>query len=175
MIEMNKDFKFLKWNGKSAVVLLSLTVALAILLVGGSLAFILTETGVLANIFRPARVDVVINNNTIVNDSEIPVYVRAAVVVTCVKDGVVLSNPTYVINALDGWVEDTETGYWYYTKKLDVGSQIDFIDSITVSSPLDGADLYAEILTSVIQAIPDDAVEQSWGVTVNGDGTLTVN
>ena len=49
---MPKTFKFLKWHGKKAVALLVLTVVLAVGMVGGTVAFIVTQTDALTNVFE---------------------------------------------------------------------------------------------------------------------------
>ena len=176
---MKKDFKFLKWNGKRAVAFLSLTIILSLFTIGGTLAYIFVETGILESIFAPAHVEVQVNGNEIVNNSEIPVYARAAIVVSWVKDGVTLSDKPlegtdYAISINGGWEQGSD-GYWYHIGQVASGESVELIASVNTATALAGCELVIEVLSSVIQTRPIDAVENSWGVvTVNGDGTLNV-
>ncbi len=178
---MKKDFKFLKWNGKRAVALLSLTIILSLLTIGGTLAYIFVETGILESIFAPAKVEVSINGNEIINNSEIPVYARVAVIATWEKDGVTISEKPvlgidYTMSINSDWKQGSD-GYWYYTKPISQNEHVGFITSVSANTAPEGCELVIEILSSVIQTKPEDAVEKSWGegiVSVNGDGTLSI-
>ena len=83
---MSKTFQFFIWSGKKAVAFLVLTVALSLAIVGTTLAYIITQTDILQNIFEPAKVDIEIKGNDIENKSDVDVYIRAAVVVNWVDD-----------------------------------------------------------------------------------------
>ena len=75
------------------------------------------------------------------------------------------------------WVEDD--GYYYYTRPVAPGQtpENNLIDTITLSSPYtdaDGGKQVIEIIAEAIQSVPEEAVKDAWGVTVN-NGTLSVN
>ncbi|MBM6913909.1 hypothetical protein H6B33_00635 [Gemmiger formicilis] len=122
----------------------------AVVLVGGTLAYLVTQTGVLTNTFAVANIDTeveetpesgtaeqkapVIKN---LETSNVPVYVRAIAVVSTDKDSPVAvssSNVTFTYAA--GWQKYGD--YYYYMQALDPGkSTTELFNGVTVSG-LDG-------------------------------------
>ena len=172
---MPKTFKFFIWSGKKAVAFLVLTVVLSVAIVGSTLAYIFTQTDILKNIFEPATVDIDSNTDAkiIDNNSDVDVYIRAAVVVTWVNtsDGSILStspveNTDYVLSVVDGWTKGSD-GFYYYTSKINPATKkITFLNNVTKNTTMDGYTLTVQVLSSAIQATPEKAVEQSWNVTI---------
>ena len=76
----------------------------------------------------------------------------------------------------NGWTPG-DGGYWYCNTAIDSGGFTPvLIDSCTSknSAPDDNYNLSVEIMAEAIQSVPEEAVEDAWGVTVN-NGTLSVN
>ena len=188
---MSKTFQFFIWSGKKAVAFLVLTVALSLAIVGTTLAYIITQTDILQNIFEPAKVDIEINGNDIENKSDVDVYIRAAVVVNWVDgDGAILSTMpvagvdyTVEFNTAGGWVQGSDT-FWYYTGVVKAANDGDddvaptLITSLTQTDAQkkDGYTLTVQVISSAIQATPTDAVVGAWESVsgVNGDGSLII-
>ena len=181
---MPKTFKFLKWSGNKAVALFVLTIVLAVAAEGSTVAYIVTKTGEVKNTFTPPDINIDISGDNIANKGDIPVYVRAAVVVNWVNetDGSILSATPVegtdyeaVYNTDNGWAKGSD-GFWYYKTALDPNvAAATLMKTVTQKTQKDGYKLQVQVLSSAIQTTPASAVEQSWGVTVNNDGTLTVN
>ena len=177
------NFSFLKAKGKKAIVIFALAVSIAILFVGGTIAFVVVGSESIQNFFTPAQMKVVISGEVIENQSEIPVYARAAVVLTWVakETGVTLSEkPTsdnYVIiyNESAGWFKASD-GYWYYTDVLGTDENTKRAPKLltvqSVTGAPDGYVLSVEILTTVIQSNPPEAVTSSWNAVDITNGKL---
>ena len=89
---MQKTFHFLKWSGKKAILLSVLTIILAVAAIGATLAFIIVQTPPIENTFPPPNLSInIIEGNDIQNDGDVPVYVRAAVVVNWVETTAAIS------------------------------------------------------------------------------------
>ena len=196
---MPKQFRFFKWQGKTAAALLALTILLVAAAIGGTVAFIIDRTAPMENTFGSATVDsepVVTtgaNGETLVaakNTGDVPAYVRIAMSVSWMKtdeNGKVtevhaiepILNDSYRIefaaDDADHWVFGRD-GFIYYTKPLEAGATT--CTAITFSAiegavpPAEGFDLSLGVVTSAIQSDPVEAVIESWGVTVAEDGTL---
>ena len=186
---MSKTFQFFIWSGKKAVAFLVLTVALSVAIVGTTLAYIITQTDILQNIFEPAKVDIEIKGNDIENKSDVDVYIRAAVVVNWVDgDGVILS--TSPVAGVDydivfnedtaltsGWVQGSDTFWYYVDTPLEAGKTANaLINSITQKTTKDGYTLTVQVISSAIQAEPAEAVRGAWTSveSVNDDKTLNI-
>ena len=176
---MSKTFQFFIWSGKKAVAFLVLTVALSVAIVGTTLAYIITQTDILQNIFEPAKVDIEINGNDIENKSDVDVYIRAAVVVNWVdEDGVILSTmpvagTDYTLSTATGWTQGSDGFYYYLSKVPPTTESITLLNGVTQNKTKDGYTLRVQVLSSAIQAEPAEAVTHSWtcvtGVDANGD------
>lgn len=193
-------------RGAAGLLALALAGALA---VGGTVAYLSASTDTVTNTFDPGEVTTDIvegfdgeakSDVKIANTGDIPVYVRAKVVVnwTDADGNVAASVPagySYEVTpaswpaASSGWTRGAD-GFLYYTTALaerdEPGSETaNLLDRVTVSYP-QGVDaesaeyfLSVEILSESIQSLPDDAVEQAWSssvadVKVGTDGKLTV-
>lgn len=187
---MSKTFQFFIWSGKKAVAFLVLTVALSVAIVGTTLAYIITQTDILQNIFEPAKVDIEINGNNIENKSDVDVYIRAAVVVNWVDDNgtpedksddVILSTSPvagtdYTLSTATGWTQGSDGFYYYLSKVPPTTESITLLNGVTQNKTKDGYTLRVQVLSSAIQATPTEAVVGAWtSVTgVDASGKLTI-
>ena len=183
-----------------------LTAALWILLIlavpgmlfGGVVAYLSDSAGALTNQFEiedsvnPVIQETVAGNvksnvTVDVGDTEYPVYVRAAVVVTWQnsngdvywQEPVKGTDYTIMMNETD-WFSDGN--YWYYkTPVASNGSTENLIVSCSPAkaAPADGYVLNVEILAQPVQAVgttdntPEKpAVEDAWGIAVDTDKNL---
>lgn len=171
------------------VLLLAALAVIAMGVVGGTVAYLVTNTGSVVNTFEPGyvscrinekgsdgekdfenNVDTVKKNVTVTNTGNVDAYIRAAIIVTWKDaDGNISAiSPKFgqdyrgEINISDWQIYD---GYYYYTngavKPGDVTSKL--LDNVTVIGTNDGYTLSVEILADAIQSSPDSAVIQAWG------------
>lgn len=177
---------------KRSLVLVVSLLALLLVVAGGTLAWLTAQDSV-SNTFTPAHVtcDVVEefdgttkSNVTIKNTSDIPVYIRASIVVTW-KDSfgnvygqkpVAGKDYTMTMASDSKWVPNGD--YYYFTSPVAVGATTGtLISSCTVNDgaaiPKDYA-LSVEIIAEAIQSQPDRAVKEAWNVTAS-NGTLSFN
>lgn len=173
---------------------LALVCIICCLVSGLTLAYLVTSTDALVNIFGTPSFDTSITESfgddtsgvktkedvKITNTGDVDAYVRATVVVTWVNDDVEVypkipaEGTDYTIKwTTEGtaWTQG-EDGYWYYTTPLAPGDKTDVL--FTDCRPVEGKTpegyyLTVEILSQSIQAEPADAVIEAWGVTVSND------
>ena len=113
--------------------------------------------------------DVSINNS-----GNVPIYVRAAVVINWQdSNGNILVPPpventdyTITFSNSTNWLVGDD-GYYYYKEILDVDEDTDIlIDDCTQLVEYNDKTLLVSIITQGIQAEPADAVEEAWDVDV---------
>ena len=175
------------FRGKSLTLIISL-VALCAVAVGGTLAWLFDSSEKLENNFYipDAEIDIeekfVGNEKTnvgVTNTGKTEVYVRVMLVETWRnEDNQVVAKPEGAVVSYEwgssDWVKGSD-GYYYYTKPLDVGATTpNLIDIATCTVPKGAALLDLEVVAQGIQSMPEDAVEEAWGVTVNADGSLSI-
>ncbi len=181
-----------KTRSKKSLALLVSMVLLVVGVVGGTIAYIVTNAGPVVNEFVPTKVPCEIVENfdgnvkqdvQIKNTGNIDAYIRAKVVITWQdKDGnvaaqVPVKDTDYAItyDSGNGWVQIGD--YWYC--KTAVAPNTTTPTLIAECKPVDGQApegyyLSVEIVAESIQSQPSDAVEQAWnGVTVDGNGMIT--
>lgn len=194
---MKKQFCFLKWQGKKAIALLTLVIVLVLGAVGGTVAFIITQTDPVTNTFVPATISSATAQSIIGNTGDAPSFARMAVVVNWVA----ANGTVYAISPVEGtdytitydnanWTQGTD-GFWYYNKALqsvpegtDIRAEgFDATPYITTALIQDctqkvqgpeGYSLKVELIASTIQAEPVSVVVEQWGVTVT-NGVLAPN
>lgn len=156
---------------RSALLLLSLVLILA-MSVGGTVAFLVTNTEGLTNTFNPGTISTDITeefdgavkkNVQVKNTGAVDAYVRARVVVNWVdKDGNVVPGDDVTISyntSSDGWKK--VGGFYYYQKPLAPGASTEsLIQPITLGEK-DGKKMEVTILSQAIQAA-GGAVEEAW-------------
>ena len=182
---------------KKRKVILAASLLLAVCLtVGITVAWLRADTASRQNTFTLAKVSCEVEETfdgtvkedvSIRNTGTADAYIRAAIVVTWMKDGddsdqtvssvVPQLNKDYTIQLTknSGWIQ-LEDGYWYYTKSVPVGgSTAQLIDSCTL---LDGAEapegyrLAVEIIASAIQSSRAKVAEENWRVKIDETGTI---
>ena len=182
---------------KKRKVILAASLLLAVCLtVGITVAWLRADTASRQNTFTLAKVSCEVEETfdgtvkedvSIRNTGTADAYIRAAIVVTWMKDGddsdqtvssvVPQLDKDYTIQFTknSGWIQ-LEDGYWYYTKSVPVGgSTAELIDSCTL---LDGAEapegyrLAVEIIASAIQSSPAKVAEENWRVKIDETGII---
>lgn len=174
--------------------ILAVSLLAAVFAVSGiTLAFLTDSTEEIVNTFTPTSVpiDVVENfennvksNVKIQNDGDIPAYIRAAIVVNWVDgQGNVLGTPpvegegndySLTLNLTEDWIKNDD-GYYYWTSPVSAGEETGVLITECKAlneAPLDGYNLQVEILAQSVQSVPEEAIEDLWGVTIE-DGRVT--
>ena len=160
-------------TAKSSALIIALALIL-VLAVGGTVAYIFTQTDPVINTFTPTEAKITVdeqtNDNqktsiTVVNKSTgVPVYIRVALVANMIDEAGnvtgAASVPTFTRG--DDWLEGSD-GYYYYTKAVPVG---EFTGNLLQSSMTLSENMQVVVLADAIQAEPTTAVTQAWGVTV---------
>lgn len=163
----------MKLNRKKGILLLTAAVLILVCGVGGTLAYLITQTAPVTNTFTPAYVtsqvnepdwedgDTVKSNVSITNTGNVSAYIRAAIVITWKdKDGNTMptvpvqgqgQDYTLDINAND-WSQSG--GYYYYNGIVAAGgSTANLINScVSNGTYTDGRKLCVEVIGSAIQA-----------------------
>ena len=173
-----------------------LAVAALVATIGGSMAWLTDSQGGLTNTFTPATVsgqivedfsDPTVKKNVgVKNTSDVPVYVRVALVPTWVNtdtqvpvaescdlsdikikefaDSSEVSGNLFEPAQTSNWVKGAD-GYFYY--KLPVASQATtdtlFVQATAVTAP-NGCSMNLQVLMQIIQAEPVNAVKDAWKV-----------
>ena len=168
-------------NIKKSSCLIALALLLAVGLTGGTLAYLKAKAAPVVNTFEPVTVENHIDEKfdgqtktdvKIRNKGNIESYVRADILITWKdKNGNVLADAPVkdtdykISQSLDGWKKIN--GQYYYTEKVaPEASTSNLIDSCTQikKAPVDGYTLSVEILAETIQAEPDTAIKEAWGI-----------
>ena len=145
---------------KSSLLLIAVA-ALLVAAVGGTVAYLVTNTLPVVNTFTPATVDTEVTDNIsgntkrdvqIKNSSNIPVYMRVAVVANWYKAGEVVApwNNYVGLGVTSDWT--LRDGYYYYNGTVAAGAEVKLFDSYTATGGPDGAHLEMDIISQVIQA-----------------------
>lgn len=168
-----------------AAVLIALLLTTA---VGGTLAYLSTQSTAVQNEFRPTEVTCKVNepgwedgsttksNVSIQNVGDVPAYIRAAIVVTW-QDGngnvlgqAPVPGTDYTLSIGSGWSKGSD-GFYYYRTPVPAGDSTGvLIEScqVTAAAPAAGYTLHVEVLGSAIQA-------EGGAVTLGADGVWTIN
>lgn len=180
---------------KAVALLVCLTLA-ATLTVGSTLAFLVTKTDSIVNIFTPTKVTVTVEEKfenakedvKIKNTGTTDAWIRTAVVITWQdKDGnvygippVVNSEYTIEYDLENGWVKGDD-GYYYWTKPVAPDGLTDVLVkkcAYKTSTAPDGFYLNVEIIASGLQSKPNSVFNDKWGASsglkVNDAGTALV-
>ena len=179
--------KHMKKTKKPAALLVSLALVLGIV-VTGTIAFLVTNTGPVVNTFTPTKLSVdveediengVKSNVAVRNTGDVDAYVRAMVVFSWVNEkGEVLGEAVDAGDYTITWMpdmDDTKDGvqngwvksgnYYYFTEKVDAQAETDvlFTNCAPVAANVpEGYSLSVEILAQTIQA---DGVDSATGKT----------
>ncbi len=164
----------LRWRRE--FVLFCSIVVLLIGVIGGTLAYLVTSTGDVKNVFTPPSVGVDITENfdgevkenvKFTNTSDFPVYMRATYVANWVNDkdnSVYPGEPKLNVTFGNGWEQNGS--YWYYNQKVASGEDSGiFIEKLEAAETMEGYHLEVEIIVETVQAEPANAINDVWGVT----------
>ena len=179
--------KFISSNGshagrtaKSSALIIALALIL-VLAVGGTVAYIFTQTGPVINTFTPTEAKITVDeetsNNqktsiTVVNNSTgVPVYIRVALVANMIDEAGNVTDaasvPTFTLG--DNWIVGND-GYYYYTEPVPVGGST---GNLLKSPMILDENMQVVVLADAIQAMPKQAVIDAWGVTVDSNGSIS--
>lgn len=178
----NNRKRRLRWN-KQFVLLVSI-LALLVGVVGGSLAYLFTNTTPVKNTFTPGKVACKINedfnrttksNVTVQNTGNTDAYIRARVVVTWQdeKGNVYPATPAagtdYSITYGSDWT--SKDGYYYYNSTVAPGNSTGnlIVSCTSKGTEPTGYTLHVEILADAIQSSPASAAKEAWGYTPSGN------
>lgn len=164
--------------------------------VGGTLAYLSTQTGPVVNTFTPSHVDCKVkeefSNNVktsikVHNTSDIEAYIRVKLVSYRVNSAEQRIGGTAPVKfkLADGWFE--YGGFYYHRKPVDANDNSDSYTSDLTSNLIaagdsieltenytdsDGGKQVIEVMAEAIQSKPVDAVEEAWKITVDPNGNL---
>lgn len=175
---------------RTVMVALALVLVLG-LAIGGTVAYLVTNTSAITNTFTPASVPntpveefdgTTKTSIQVENEGNIAAYVRVKLVTYRVDDngsqiGGAATIPTFT--PANGWFE--KGGYYYYTTAVEPGStSLNLLPTGGIKlqqyTDADGGKQVIEVLTESIQSVPASAVENAWGVAVvNGNLTTGGN
>ena len=190
---------------KNAIRLLILIVGLTVVIasISVSVAYMLTRSDILTNIFVPAKVSCeVVEEGTgtsqtsvkVQNTGDTDVYVRVRVVtywedskgnpvaLTSPENGFGTTPATWKYNESD-WIYDKENQTFYYKASVKAGQTTDELLTGAIQLEVKEEDhdgnvkftyhQVVEFIAEVIQSSPDDAVKEAWGVTLDGNDQIT--
>lgn len=179
-----------KGRGRLAMMVLSVVLLLA-LAVGGTLAWLSTNTTPVTNTFTPAEVTCEVEetfdpdtgvktNVNVKNTGNIAVYIRVKLVTYRTNDagqhiGGKAELPQFTLG--ENWVEK-EDGYYYYTLPVAPGGKpvANLADRMTLEKSYkdaDGGKQALDVMAEAIQSEPEKAVADAWGVKI-AQGSVTV-
>ena len=166
----------LRWS-KNFVLFCSIALLL-IGVVGGSLAYMLTQTNTIVNTFTPVNMNIEIDENfdgttkenvTVKNTSDVPAYIRATYTAYWKNaDGSVNgSKAEYdVIIGAEWQQDDTDDVYYYKGVVASGASTTNFIvKCVPTGDTPTGCTFVVEVIAEAIQAEPITAVEEAWKMT----------
>lgn len=164
---------------KTATLLLSIVLILG-MAIGGTVAYLVTDTTPVRNTFTPSRVSCEVTETVtdnvkteikVHNTSDISAYIRVKLVTYRVNDarqhiGGTATIPDFTLG--DNWVKNGD--YYYYTQPVAAGATT--TDSLvgqgglalTSYTDVDGGKQVIEVMAEAIQSEPAKAVLDAWGV-----------
>lgn len=180
-------------NTKKSLLLLVSVALILVMAIGGTLAYIVADSGPVKNTFTPSQVTTYVEedvttelgtkkNVKIKNTGDTDAWIRAAVVVTWQDaTGNVYGQAPQADKDYTDWTPGNnwvtgDDGFYYYTKP--VAANTSTADALIAAikpignPPADGYYLTVEILGSGIQSVPADVFNIEWassGLTVNDD------
>lgn len=174
----NNKRRLSPWAALALVLVLALSV-------GGTIAYLMTNTTSIENIFIPGKVSCVINEPdwdngdtvkedvTVTNTGNTDAFIRAAIVVNWINNkGEYAPEPVkttdYNMVLGSGWTNVGEYYYWSGTVSPN-GTTGELIESCTPLVNKDGYTLCVEILADAIQASPTSVAQDNWGYVPTGN------
>lgn len=164
---------------------------LAVVAVGGTIAWLMDSTSEVKNTFDPAQVSCEVDESfdkqakkdvRVKNTSDIDAYIRVALVAAWVDEDSHIAAVTPVQGTdyaltLDAAFSDNwfmHDGYYYCKTAVAPGEYTPLlIDRCVPLRDNDGLQLELQVISSAIQAQPATTVASVWPVTVDGSGVLS--
>lgn len=169
---------------KTGALFLSLLL-IAVVAVGGTLAWLSAKTDEVKNTFIPGEITTTVTEKfdgkdkteiLVKNDGNIPAYVRVKLVTYRVNDkgehiGGEAEIPNFKLGS--GWVQFG--GYYYYTQPVaaeETAPNMLGEGGITLEkyTDPDGGKQVIEVMAEAIQSVPAEAAGEAWGVTISENG-----
>ena len=174
--------------------MLILALALVVsMTIGGTIAYLTTQTDGVTNTFNPSKVTCEVTENfngstgeksnvNVKNTSDIAAFIRVKLVTYRTNDqgqhiGGTAEIPAFTPGA--GWVKYGD--YYYYTKPVAsmAKPEANLIDSMTLTGSYgdaDGGKQAIDVMAEAIQSVPEAAVKAAWGegFSIGADGNLIV-
>ncbi len=188
--------KYLKKNYAPIKGKLSLWILAAVLLLGAittALAYYITQSQPLVNTFSPAQISCQTrevydgtskSQITVENTSQIPVYIRVRLVSYWQTPSGSIAGRAAQAPKLDAaalgenWLADTANDTYYYALPAEAGASTGNLlaegKAIGLITDSEGYIQTVEILAEAVQAVPADAVQQAWNVTVTQSGNIEI-
>ncbi len=162
---------------RAGTMLLSLLL-LTTLVVGSTLAYLATNTDEVKNTFNPSHVTCAVTegfdgakktNVNVTNTGDINAWLRVKLITYRVNENGDRIGGTAEIPAFtpgEGWVKNGD--FYYYTSPVAPDKQpaTSLISEIMLVKydDVDGGKQVIEVMAEAFQSVPEDAVEESWGV-----------
>ena len=180
-------------NKKKIVSIIVSVIAVLAATVGASIAYLQSETSEVKNSFAPVYVDCEVietfdkitkSDVAVKNTGDIDAYVRVTYIVMWTSEsGTVYGEAPkagvdYEIQFGSSLWHKSSDGFYYYENSLAAEKTSEtFIKELTVlkKPPEEGHRLTVHVAATAIQAEPQRAVENAWGVTVGEGGRLIVD
>ncbi len=177
-----------KRKNRAVIFLLSLLLVLTVS-VGGTVAYLFTQTDPVENVFKPAHVNCEVTENfygttkeniNVKNTGDTDAYIRVNLVTYRVNDagqriGGTATIPAFALGT--GWV--LYGGYYYYTLPVAAGESpaANLASSITLQAynDADGGWQAIDVMAEAIQSNPVEAVGTAWGVTISNGAVSAYN
>ena len=175
---------------KTRYLLILLVLVVAVVTCGTVYAYMFKQTENVSNQFVPAEVTCEVHETlesgateksaiTVTNTGDIDAYLRVRLVSYWVQsdgsgDYEIVAKasemPTFTLGA--GWIAGSDDTY-YYTTPVEAGNNTtDLLESNLVLTEEDGYLQVVEVFAEAIQSKPDNSVTESWGVTLDANGTI---
>lgn len=162
---------------KKSLLLVAGIVLMLTIAIGGTIAYIVTNTTPVVNTFTPGEVPITIQETFdgttksdvyVTNNGNVSAYIRAKIIVTWKdKDGNVSAikpvlGTDYSMSTGGGWTGESD-GFYYYSVFVGAGKSTGYlINSCTrIGTPPEGYDLSVEIIAESIQAEGMDGVSNA--------------
>ncbi|MDY4251603.1 MULTISPECIES: hypothetical protein [unclassified Clostridium] len=189
VINRKRKIQKRKKQKREKIALLVSLVLLFTITVGGTIAFIYTQTQSVTNTFKPSNVACEVDEDfdekikkdvSIKNTGDTEAYIRATILVNWIDDSENISavkpvlDEDYSLSFAENndWLKIGE--YYYYKSPVEAKGHTDIlIKECRQLTEKDGYYLSVEILAEAIQSTPIEAVTNSWNVTVNSDGKIS--
>lgn len=189
VINRKRKIQKRKKQKREKIALLVSLVLLFTITVGGTIAFIYTQTQSVTNTFKPSNVACEVDEDfdekikkdvSIKNTGDTEAYIRATILVNWIDDSENISaakpvlgvdySLSFAVNS--DWLKIGE--YYYYKSPVAVGQSTSIlIDECKQLIENNGYYLSVEILSEAIQSTPSTVVADSWKITLDNNGTIT--